>query len=138
MYHGYTPRGASRYISHWERAPTAGFKLSLCHKVSRKRGCSRGQRRFDCEEGEAKRRKNTDRGPILRGPKPYMQEEECVDVQIYDNARPLCTGLSIRSLHVVIPIINITIVTIFVAKLRPLRNFIKGFKKKRKIIIYFE
>lgn len=59
-----------------------------------------------------------------------MQEEECVDVQIYDNARPLCTGLSIRSLHVVIPNINITIVTIFVTKLRPLRNFIKALEEK--------
>lgn len=63
-----------------------------------------------------------------------MQEEECVDVQIYDNARPLCTGLSIRSLHVVIPIIDITIVTIFMIKLRPLRNFIKGLKEKKIII----
>lgn len=42
MHHGCTPRGASRYISHRERAPTAAAKLSLCHKVSRKRGCSRG------------------------------------------------------------------------------------------------
>lgn len=37
-----------------------------------------------------------------------------MDIQIYGNVRPLCTGLSIwSSLHVLILIINITILAIF-------------------------
>lgn len=41
-----------------------------------------------------------------------------MDIQIYGNVRPLCTGLSIwSSLHVLILIINITILAIFETQL---------------------
>ena len=128
MHHGCTPRGASRYISHRERAPTAGAKLSLCHKVSRKRGCSRGgtvprgerwgrgwRRRTILRWGSycpGTREKEEQRG--RGGRRTEKAEGERADIQIYGNVRPLGTGLSIwSSLLVVIPIINITIVAVF-------------------------
>ena len=128
MHHGCTPRGASRYISHRERAPTAGAKLSLCHKVSRKRGCSRGQ----TIRPRAKASLREERTPAVsdattREGEGQRDEEERAYIQIYGNARPLCTGLSIcRSLRVVTPIINITIVAIFAGRLAALLRRLAG------------
>lgn len=50
-----------------------------------------------------------------------------MDIQIYGNARPLCTGLSIwSSLHVVILIINITIPAIFATQVAALLRRFTG------------
>lgn len=58
-----------------------------------------------------------------------------MDIQIYGNVRPLCTGLSIwSSLHVVILIINIAIPAIFATQLAALLPRFTGANFKRDLV----